>query len=222
MFSVTAPGPTSTHSTHTSVHTRPVKAALDGSSVVSLPPQPRPSTSTRVSGGASSIAPRRFGQIARRGSKGKLAAKVWEKQKLGLAHVHGVVSVESAAHMRWAEAYITALRDMAPRLRLWLCRRVAQGRQKVLARSAGGRLPELLRRRAGSKDGDNRERAGERPSPARCIRRTRSDESDRCTMRSLRNARRLWVSRAGLIEPASCTLDEWLAAAAMLESRRTE
>ena len=40
---------------------------------------------------------------------------MWEKQKRGLAHLHGVISVESPAHVRWAEAYITALREMAPR-----------------------------------------------------------------------------------------------------------
>ncbi len=41
-----------------------------------------------------------------------------------------------------------------------------------------------------------------------------------CTMRSLRNARRLWASREGLIDPPSVTLEEWLAAAATLERRR--
>ena len=40
---------------------------------------------------------------------------MWEKQKRGLAHLHGVISVESPAHVRWAEAYVTALREMAPR-----------------------------------------------------------------------------------------------------------
>jgi hypothetical protein len=48
------------------------------------------------------------------GFKGKLAARVWEKQKRGLAHLHGVISVESPADVQWAEAYITALRAMAP------------------------------------------------------------------------------------------------------------
>ncbi len=37
-----------------------------------------------------------------------------------------------------------------------------------------------------------------------------------CTMRSLRNARRLWASREGLIEKPRLTLDEWLAAAELL------
>jgi hypothetical protein len=41
-----------------------------------------------------------------------------------------------------------------------------------------------------------------------------------CTMRSLRNARRLWASREGLIEKPALTYEAWLAAAAMLDSRR--
>jgi hypothetical protein len=40
-----------------------------------------------------------------------------------------------------------------------------------------------------------------------------------CTMRSLRNARRLWASRELCAEPPRLTLAEWLAAAAMLEPR---
>jgi hypothetical protein len=43
-----------------------------------------------------------------------------------------------------------------------------------------------------------------------------------CTMRSLRNARRLWASRQGLTKAPACTLDEWLAAVAILDGRRME
>jgi len=41
-----------------------------------------------------------------------------------------------------------------------------------------------------------------------------------CTMRSLRNARRLWASREGLVDSPRLTLIEWLTAAAMLDRRR--
>ena len=61
------------------------------------------------SGGASCTAPPRYEPTERRVSKASSAARVWEKQKRGLAHLHGVISVESPAHVRWAEAYITAL-----------------------------------------------------------------------------------------------------------------
>jgi hypothetical protein len=43
-----------------------------------------------------------------------------------------------------------------------------------------------------------------------------------CTMRSLRHARRLWAARACLSDYPRLTLSEWLAAAAMLNSRRLE
>jgi hypothetical protein len=49
------------------------------------------------------------------GHKGKLLARVWEKQKRGLAHLHGVLSVATPSERAWAEAYVTALKEMAPR-----------------------------------------------------------------------------------------------------------
>jgi len=48
------------------------------------------------------------------GHKGRLLARVWEKQQRGLAHVHGVISVASPAERAWAEQYVNALRDLAP------------------------------------------------------------------------------------------------------------
>jgi hypothetical protein len=48
------------------------------------------------------------------GFKGTIAARVWEKQKRGLAHMHGVLSVSTPDELRWAEAYVTALADLAP------------------------------------------------------------------------------------------------------------
>src|SRR4051812_36028478 len=49
------------------------------------------------------------------GQKLTVAARVWEKQKRGLAHVHGVISVSTPMEVRWAEMYITALDELAPR-----------------------------------------------------------------------------------------------------------
>ena len=49
------------------------------------------------------------------GRKGRLLARVWEKQARGLAHLHGVLSVESPGDVARAKAYLTALREMAPR-----------------------------------------------------------------------------------------------------------
>lgn len=84
-----------------------------------------------------------------------------------LAHLHGVVSGETPAECRWAEAYISALRVMAPRYGFGFV-------------DLAGDLPRLVvfvSRRLTSRTG--------------------------CTMRSLRNARRLWASRAwGSILPS--------------------
>jgi hypothetical protein len=49
------------------------------------------------------------------GRKGKLLARVWEKQARGLAHLHGVLAVETPADVAWTKAYLTALRELAPR-----------------------------------------------------------------------------------------------------------
>jgi hypothetical protein len=47
------------------------------------------------------------------GHKGRLLVRVWEKQARGLAHVHGVIGVRTAIEVRWVEAYVTALRELA-------------------------------------------------------------------------------------------------------------
>lgn len=49
------------------------------------------------------------------GHKGQLLARVWEKQKRGLAHLHGVIAVGTPAERAWAKAYVEALRASAPR-----------------------------------------------------------------------------------------------------------
>jgi hypothetical protein len=151
------------------------------------------------------------------GFKGKLAARVWEKQKRGLAHLHGVVSVESPRHRQWAEAYITALRDMAPRYGFgfvdgWhkVGRKFWPGRQAAAYLSSyfiGGRRRKM-------QITDN-VKAGDLPRLVVFVGRELTQQTG-CTMRSLRNARRLWACRAGLIEKPRLTYVEWLAAAAVL------
>jgi len=44
------------------------------------------------------------------GQKGRLPARVWEKQRRGLAHVHGVVAVTTPAEHEWAKTYVGSLR----------------------------------------------------------------------------------------------------------------
>lgn len=158
------------------------------------------------------------------GFKGKLAARVWEKQKRGLAHLHGVVSVESPDHVRWAEAYVTALRDLAPRYGFgfvdgWhkVGRRFWPGVQAAAYLSsyfAGGRGRKMAI--------TENVLAGDLPRLVVFVGRDLTSSTG-CTMRSLRNSRRLWSSRQGVAAPPCLSYVEWLAAAAMLrEPRRIE
>jgi hypothetical protein len=157
------------------------------------------------------------------GFKGKLACRVWEKQKRGLAHLHGVISVESPAHARWAEAYITALREMAPRYGFgfvdgWhkVGRKFWPGVQAAAYLSsyfAGGRGRKMAI--------TENVLAGDLPRLVVFVGRDLTRATG-CTMRSLRHARRLWACRQGLIDKPRLTYVEWFAAAAMVDPRRQE
>jgi hypothetical protein len=158
------------------------------------------------------------------GFKGTLAARVWEKQKRGLAHLHGVIPVETPAQVRWAEAYVTALREMAPRYGFgfvdgWhkVGRRFWPGTQAAAYLSsyfAGGRGRKMAI--------TENVLAGDLPRLVVFVGRDLTTKSG-CTMRSLRHARRLWASRKGVATPPPVTYREWLAAAKMLEGvRRAE
>jgi hypothetical protein len=153
--------------------------------------------------------------------RGKLAARVWEKQKRGLAHLHGVVSVESPEHLRWAEAYITALREMAPRYGFgfvdgWhkVGRKLWPGVQAAAYLSgyfAGGRGRKMAI--------TENVLAGDLPRLVVFVGRDLTRTTG-CTMRNLRHARRIWAFREGIAEPPRLTLDEWLAAAHLLSAVR--
>jgi hypothetical protein len=155
------------------------------------------------------------------GFKGKLATRVWEKQKRGLAHLHGVISVESPAHLRWAAAYVGALGELAPRYGFgfvdgWhkVGRKFWPGVQAAAYLSsyfAGGRGRKMAI--------TENVLAGDLPRLVVFVGRDLTLRTG-CTMRSLRNARRLWASRQGLTSPPNLTFHEWLAASQMLASSR--
>ncbi len=157
------------------------------------------------------------------GFKGKLACRVWEKQKRGLAHLHGVISVESPDHVRWAEAYVTAVRELAQRYGFgfvdgWhkVGRKFWPGVQAAAYLSsyfAGGRGHKMSI--------TENVLAGDLPRLVVFIGRDLTRTSG-CTMRSLRNARRLWASREGISDPPSLSYSDWLAAAWMLEPVRRD
>src|SRR5439155_6898675 len=136
------------------------------------------------------------------------------------AHLHGVVSVAPTEQRQWAEAYITALREMAPSYGFgfvdgWhkVGRRFWPGVQAAAYLSsyfAGGRGRKMAI--------TENVLAGDLPRLVVFVGRDLTQRTG-CTMRSLRNARRLWAAREGLIEPPILTYEEWLAAAAMLTRR---
>jgi hypothetical protein len=151
------------------------------------------------------------------GQKGKILARVWEKQRRGLAHVHGVLSAGSPDELRWAREYVTALRELAPSKGFgfvdgWhkVGRKLWPGEQAgaylssyfVGGRSRKARITENVL------DGDL-------PRLVVFIGRDLTATTG-CTMRSLRNARRLWASREALTEKPRMTYGEWLAAAQLL------
>jgi hypothetical protein len=151
------------------------------------------------------------------GYKGKLLARVWEKQKRGLAHLHGVLSVSTPAELAWGQAYVTALREMAPRYGFGF----VDGWQKIgrtfwPGDQAGAYLSSyFVRGRGGKAPITENVLSGELPRLIVFVGRDLTRQTG-CTMRSLRNSRRIWASRAGWIASAGLNYDEWLAAAEML------
>lgn len=155
------------------------------------------------------------------GHKGKLLTRVWEKQKRGLAHVHGVIGVQSPAERAWAEAYVTALREMAPRYGFGFVDGWHKiGRKLWPGVQAGAYLSSYFAGGRGRKMAITENvLSGDLPRLVVFIGRSLTGQTG-CTMRSLRNSRRLWASREGLAPQPVVTLEEWLAAAAMLNDRR--
>jgi hypothetical protein len=157
------------------------------------------------------------------GFKGKIAARVWEKQKRGLAHLHGVVSVESPQHRRWAKAYLNALNELAPRYGFgfvdgWerIGRKFWPGVQAAAYLSsyfAGGRGRKMAI--------TENVLAGDLPRLVVFVGRDLTRATG-CTMRNLRNARRVWASRKWMNGAPNLTYKEWLAAVNLLEPRRRE
>ncbi len=154
------------------------------------------------------------------GHKGKLLARVWEKQARGLAHLHGVLSVASPAECAWAEAYVTALRELAPRYGFGFVDGWAKiGRRFWPGDQAGAYLSSYFVKGRGAKAPITENvLAGDLPRLVVFVGRDLTQRSG-CTMRNLRNARRLWACRQGLVGKPQLTYEMWLGAAAMLTIR---
>jgi hypothetical protein len=154
------------------------------------------------------------------GYRGRIRARVWEKQKRGLAHLHGVLSVGTPEELRWAEAYVEALTELAPRYGFGF----VDGWHKISRKfwpgdQAGAYLSSYFVRGAGRKAPITENvLAGDLPRLVVYVDRELTRRTG-CTMRNLRNARRVWAWLAGLIPDPG--LDPWdeLVAVCLLDRR---
>jgi hypothetical protein len=147
------------------------------------------------------------------GHKGRILARVWEKQARGLAHLHGVIAVSTPAERAWAKAYLEALRELAPRHGFGF----VDGWEKVSRRfwpgdQAGAYLSGYFVSGRGRKASlTENVVAGDLPRLVVYVGRHLTAQTG-VTMRSLRLARKLWAHRSGWL-PA-LELDEAEAALA--------
>jgi hypothetical protein len=155
------------------------------------------------------------------GLKGTIAARVWEKQKRGLAHMHGVLSVSSPAELRWAEAYVDALVDLAPSKGFGFVDGWEKIRHKIKPGiEAAAYLSGYFVKGKGRK-ASLTENVQDPDLPRLLVFISRALTAKTvCTMRNLRLARRLWASRCGLAAPPHVTYSEWLAVAHQLREGR--
>jgi hypothetical protein len=150
------------------------------------------------------------------GHKGKVLARVWEKQRRGLAHVHGVIAVSTPAERAWAKSYVTALREMAPSKGFGFVDGWHKiGRKFWPGEQAGAYLSSYFVRGRGLKApiAEN-VLAGDLPRLVVFVSRDLTHQT-RCTMRMLRQVRRLWAWQRGLIDDHGMDERETLIAACL-------
>lgn len=154
------------------------------------------------------------------GHKGKIATRVWEKQKRGLAHLHGVISVGTPQELAWAKAYVEALRELAPQKGFGFVDGWDKiGRKFWPGDQAGAYLSSYFVRGRGRKAPITENvLAGDLPRLVVYVGRHLTQET-RCTMRNLRNTRRVWAWRNGLIAKPPLVDEELLIAMCLLDRR---
>ena len=138
------------------------------------------------------------------GHKGKVLARVWEKQRRGLAHVHGVIAVSTPGERAWAKSYVTALKEMAPSKGFGFVDGWHKiGRKFWPGEQAGAYLSSYFVRGRGVKAPITENvLAGDLPKLVVFVGRDLTAITG-CTMRNLRLTRRVWAWRAGRTERPS-------------------
>src|SRR5439155_24563007 len=123
-------------------------------------------------------------------------------------HVHGVIGVRTAVEIRWAAAYVTALRDLGSRKGFGFVDGWHKiGRKFWPGEQAAAYLSSYFVRGRGRKASITENvLAGDLPRLVVYVDRELTRRTG-CTMRNLRNARRVWAWRRGLIP--ELVLDPW-------------
>lgn len=181
---------TSIRSTLGSVRTRPVKDVLALWAAASIRRWPPHSTTRPVGGGAAYTARRSCAQTGRQGAQRKAASASMGKAEARTRSCawRNCGPVAGGAIMGRGVRRRAARNGAAVGLR----GRVAQDRAQVLARDSRRRLlVELLRPRKRPEGRNHRERQGWRPAPPGGVHLSELTATTGCTMRNLRNARRL-------------------------------
>jgi hypothetical protein len=151
------------------------------------------------------------------GHKGKILARVWEKQKRGLAHVHGVLAAGSPDELRWTREYVMALRELAPSKGFGFVDGWHKvGRKLWPGEQAGAYLSSYFVQGRGVKASITENVLdGDLPSFVVFVGRHLTTATC-CTMRNLRLARRVWAWHARRTERPDVSDWELLVAACLL------
>jgi hypothetical protein len=124
--------------------------------------------------------------------------------------MHGVLSAASPDDLRWAREYVTGLRELAPRYGFGFVYGWHKVRRKLWpGEQAGAYLSSYFVKGRGKKAPITENvQADDLPRFVVFISRHLTQASG-CTMRNLRNARRIWAWRGGLIVRPGLPEREW-------------
>jgi hypothetical protein len=142
---------------------------------------------------------------------------VWEKQKRGLAHVHGVLAAGSPSDLAWAREYVTALRELAPAKGFGFVDGWHMvGRKLWPGDQAGAYLSSYFVGGRGRKAPlTENVLADDLPTLVVFVSRQLTQQTG-CTMRALRIVRQLWAAAEGLIDQPVLDHKDYLAVAKLL------
>ena len=154
------------------------------------------------------------------GHRGRLVARVWEKQRRGLAHLHGVIAVTTPDELAWAREYVNALRELASAWGFGF----VDGWEKLTRKfwpgdQTGAYLSSYFVAGRGRKASITKNVQDPNLPKVLVLVGTHLTQQTGVTMRSLRHARRLWAFREGRVESHGLAVWDEIVASCILERR---